>query len=252
MTDQPAQPVRPIVLVAVGGDPTAPVALPVALGEGSVVVAADAGVDRLVAAGLGVHHVVGDLDSASPAALAVAREGGATVHRHPADKDATDLELALALVVDELAPAAGLDEIVVIGPGGGRLDLLLGDVALVCGPRLAACTVTARLGPATVTVVRPGSGRTITGPVGAQVSLLPVHGPADGVTTTGLRWVLDDAHLAPGTTRGLSNELVTSPATVRLASGVVAVVQPGVPAPPVAPRATPYDPTPKPNQEDRP
>jgi len=97
-----------------------------------------------------------------------------------------------------------------------------------------------------VTVVRPGPERTIAGARHEQVSILPVHGAAEGVSTSGLRWALVDAHLAAGTTRAMSNELVSPTATVRLDQGVLAVVQPGTTAAPVDPRTTPYDPTPRP------
>lgn len=103
------------------------------LPAGSVVVAADSGLDRLAAAGVAAHHVVGDLDSVHADVLATARAGGATVAKGPADKDATDIELALLVVARELAPATGIDRLVVVGGGGGRLDHLFADLS--CSPR---------------------------------------------------------------------------------------------------------------------
>jgi thiamine pyrophosphokinase len=240
---------QPIILVAVGGAPEGAVRLP-ELPAGSVVVAADAGLAGLRARGVAVHHVVGDLDSVAPATVAAAEAAGAVVHRHHADKDATDLELALDLVVDELA-GPGLERLLVVGPGGGRLDHLLADVALLSAPRLAALEVAAHLDGATVQVVRPGRHVALVAPRGAQVSLLPMHGPADGVTTHGLRWPLVDAHLAAGTTRAMSNEVTDPPATVQLSRGVLVAVEPGTPAPQIPPRATPYDPTPRPSPDAR-
>jgi len=244
MTDSRAASPQPLILVAVGGDATAPTRLPEGLPQGSIVVAADSGLDLLERISVRPDHLVGDLDSASADAIARAVERGAEVHRHAADKDATDLELALDLIVDDLVPASGIERIVVIGGGGGRLDHLLGDLLVLSSPRLAAFEVTAHLGRATITVVRPGPGRFIAGSVGEQVSLLPVHGSADGVSTEGLRWPLVDAHLAMGTTRAMSNELAAQSASVRLAAGVLAVVAPGTMASPIEPRTTPYDPTP--------
>lgn len=237
---------RSLVLVLGGGpiDPDATRHVP----PDALVVAADSGIDAALAVGLRVHHVVGDLDSASPGALTAAEADGAVVHRHPADKDATDSELALDLVVE----AAGLDltdhpdrpSLLVLGSSTGRLDHLLGDVLALASPRLAELEVTARFGPATVTVVRPGRPRQLTGPPGGQVSLLPIGGRARGITTTFLRWPLVDADLVPGTTRGLSNELLGTSAHVVLTEGVLVVVQPGTIADPIPPRGTPYDPTP--------
>ena len=55
--------------------------------------------DVAAALGVHVHHLVGDLDSADPAAIDAAVAAGITVDRHPAEKDATDLELAFAAAI---------------------------------------------------------------------------------------------------------------------------------------------------------
>lgn len=241
-----AEGARPMILLAVGGDPRGAVRVPDALPRGSVVVAADSGLDRLTGA-VRVDHVVGDLDSVGDAALRHATVHGAQVHRHLPDKDATDIELALDLVVSEIVPDTGLTELLVVGGGGGRFDHLLADVLALCAPKLAELEVTARFDATTVTIVRPGRVRTLTGRAREQVSILPVHGSADGVTTADLRWPLVDAHLAAGTTRAMSNELLGTSASVQLGDGVLAVVQPGTVAAPIAPRPTPYDPSPRPS-----
>jgi len=215
---------------------------------GALVVAADSGVDAAVDAGIHVDHVVGDLDSASLGAIAAAEAAGATIHRHLADKDATDSELALDLLLDlvgvDLTAEPRHTTLLVLGTAEGRLDHLLADVHALASPRLAQVAVTAVFGGSTVTVVRADRPRRITGSTGEQVSILPIAGLARGVTTTFLRWPLVDADLVAGTTRGLSNELLGDEAVVALTEGVVVVVQPGTFAGPIAPRTTPYDPTP--------
>ncbi|MCB0988529.1 MAG: thiamine diphosphokinase [Acidimicrobiales bacterium] len=249
------------VLLFVGGDPE--FALPTdsdrplldasggaEAGGAVLVVAADSGLDRALVLGVSVDHVVGDMDSVSPRALEAAVRSGAIVHRHEADKDATDLELALDLAVELTQTVTGgrIPGIHVVGGGGGRLDHLLGDVMLLAAPRLAAFTVTARFGPARLAVVRPDLPTTFDGSPGTVVSLLPIHGEAYGVTTTGLRWALTDGDLAAGTTRAVSNEMIGGPATVSLRAGTLAVVLPGTGTGRrngIAPRTGPYDPAPR-------
>src|SRR4051812_4734185 len=124
-------------LIAVGGDAGFAPRWPTELAAATVIVAADSGVDHALAAGLPVDHVVGDLDSASERAVAEAEAAGATVHRHPADKDATDIELAVALVrelaADRIASGEG-PTVHVVGPGGGRPDHTLGGLLLPARP----------------------------------------------------------------------------------------------------------------------
>jgi thiamine pyrophosphokinase len=245
MAERPAEIDGPMIVLATGGDASAPVRLPSALPPGSIVVAADSGLDRLVAAGIEPHHLVGDLDSAHPELVARARADGTVVHEHPADKDATDLELAVEVAVELASASPERRSLLVVGAGGGRLDHLLADVAVLASVRTEDLEVTAHLGAATLTVVRPGRPRALHGRIGDQVSLLPVHGAASGVTTSGLRWALVDADLVAGTTRAISNELVVPDALVAIGEGVVVAVQPGTRAGRVDARTTPYDPTPR-------
>jgi thiamine pyrophosphokinase len=81
------------------------------------------------------------------------------------------------------------------------------------------------LGRALVHVVR--GERRLTGTPGETVSLFALGGPATGVSTTGLRWRLDDDQLAAGSTRGLSNEFVEQDASIRVRDGVVLAIRPG-------------------------
>jgi thiamine pyrophosphokinase len=204
-------------LVIAGGDPPAPI--DAALAAAPLVVAADSGVGHALALGLTVDLVIGDLDSAAPEDVERAVAAGARVDRHPADKDATDLELAL-----DAARALGATQVTVLGVGGGRLDHLLANLLLLTHASYAELTVDARAEDTRIAVVR--RDRALHGPIGSTVTLLPIGGPARGVTTTGLRWTLTDAELTPATTRGVSNEIVDSPARVRVADGIVLAIQP--------------------------
>jgi thiamine pyrophosphokinase len=64
----------------------------------------------------------------------------------------------------------------------------------------------------------------IGGASGDFVSLFPMAGGVDGVTTDGLRFPLRDEALPPGPSRGLSNELLGASAIVRTRRGRLLVV----------------------------
>ena len=200
--------------VVAGGEPPEP-ALLGELAPPQLVVAADSGAD--VARGLGLvpDVIVGDFDSVTPAGAAAAREQ----RRFPADKDATDLALALAEARDR-----GAASVTVLGGAGGRLDHLLANVAVLASEDLAGVRVDALMGAARLWVVR--GSRTIGGAVGQVVTLLAHGGPATGVRTTGLRWALAGETLAAGSSRGVSNVLTAPEATVTVETGVVLVVRP--------------------------
>ena len=186
------------------------------------VIAADSGLTVASALGLAVDHLVGDLDSVDPAAIEAAEAGGTTVDRYPAEKDATDLELAL-----DAALTRGARQVAVVDAGGDRLDHLLGNVLLLASAAFAGTAIEGFCGEARVAVARGGEDAlTITGEPGSLVTLLPVGGAARGIVTDGLRYSLHAEELAPGTTRGVSNELLGDRGSVRLSDGTLLVVQP--------------------------
>src|SRR5690606_35602307 len=153
--------------------------------------------------GLTVDLAVGDFDSVTESGLARAVDEGAAVERHPAAKSSTDLELALDAVA-----ARGHSVVLVAGGEGGRLDHLLANALVMAADRYAHLAITAvGRGGSRLHVVR--SSRTLVGEPGEYVSLLAVHGPAEGVRTDGLRYPLRGERLEPGSSRGVSNELTT-------------------------------------------
>ncbi len=211
-----------IVVVAAGEGPDVRALLP----EAAFVIAADGGVERAHALGLEVALVVGDLDSASPEAVAAAKGRGAVVARHPTEKDATDLELAL----EEAASRSPL-RLVVVASAAGRLDHLLSSLHVLASPALAGIEVDALVGDALVHVVR--DERLIHGRHGELVTLQPIGGPAEGVTTNGLAYPLEGETLHLFSSRGVSNVLSGTTGRIAVVRGTLLAIRSN---PPGAPR----------------
>ncbi|NTU82925.1 MAG: thiamine diphosphokinase [Chloroflexales bacterium] len=187
------------------------------LARADLLIAADGGGNALHEAALTPHVVVGDFDSLRPAVLAAFAAAGATVIRFPPEKDETDLELALLYAVER-----GATQIDVLGALGGRWDQGLSNVALLALPELAGLRV--RLLDQGQEAYLARGVTSIAGAVGETVSLLPVGGPARGVTTRGLRYPLAGAELRFERSRGVSNVIVTPPTQVQVEEGMLLVV----------------------------
>ncbi|KRO47156.1 MAG: hypothetical protein ABR75_00955 [Acidimicrobiia bacterium BACL6 MAG-120924-bin43] len=185
------------------------------------VIAADSGLHSAIDLGLRVNLVIGDMDSVDPAVLISAAANGVTVQRLPHDKDATDTELALLAAV-----AYGSQQIVLVTGGGGRLDHQLGILSAMQHQALKDCDVSALWDTARIQLLRGPGLCTIHGKVGEVVGLIAQHGDALGVTTDGLKWALNDETLEAHSSRGVSNELVATTATISLAHGQLFVIQP--------------------------
>ncbi len=206
------------LLVLAGGTSPSPDALR-ALPPAAMCIAADSGLDHARVLGLIPDLLIGDLDSVSAESLAWAEREGVPIHRYPADKDQTDLELALSHAV-ELEPA----RIVVAGIGGGRLDHFLANFMVLAQRRFAGPDIDGLIDGALISVVH--RQRALSGRRGELISLLPAHGDAVGVSTTGLRWPLHDETLRAGTSRGVSNLFADEAASVSLEHGTLLAIQP--------------------------
>ncbi len=208
--------VHPTAWVLTGGDPVGP-DLGSELPPARWVLAADSGLSLAATMGVMVDVVVGDMDSVEPALLADAEAAGARLERHPIDKDATDLELAVAAAV-----GLGAGRVVVVGGHGGRLDHLLANAFLLAAPGLAGLQMEWWVNGFRVVAVRREAE--LHGSPGDVVTLLPVGGTASGITTSGLRWPLHNEQLEAGSTRGVSNVMTTGAAAVSVRDGVVLAI----------------------------
>lgn len=187
--------------------------------EGDDLIAADGGAYHALAMGLRPRVVVGDLDSLAPELAEELAAQGVELEKYPTAKNKTDLELALERAIHD-----GAQEIVLLGALGGRLDQSLANVLLMAQRDWPAKI---QLVDATeiATVIHGGEQMTLEAAPGSTMSLLPISAEVTGITYTGMLYPLDNATMALGSTRGVSNEVVSDRATVSIATGIALVIQ---------------------------
>lgn len=186
--------------------------------EDALIVAADGGARLALACGLAPALVIGDLDSLSEGAIATLRDRGAEITRVRAEKDETDLELALLE-----AARRGANPILLIGAAGGRLDHMLANIYLLAMPELRGRDVRAVSGRQTLWLIGPGE-HALEGAPGDTISLLPLTPEAARIVTEGLMYPLRGETLRIGAARGVSNVMQAAQARVTLGEGLLLVV----------------------------
>lgn len=211
-------------MIVVDGAPPVP-GWQVLVGSAATVIAADGGAGHARHEGVHVTDLVGDLDSLTAAEVDHFTLRGARVHRFDPDKDFTDFELA-AQFAGRLRRSE-IDELLVVGGAGGRLDHALGNIAVLGGPDLAPFSVTALLGDAVAQVASPHRPISLDSRAGQIVSLIPIGGTARGVVTQGMRFELHHEDLYAFASRGISNVVADPPASVSLDEGTLIVIEPG-------------------------
>lgn len=182
------------------------------------VIAADAGLVLCRAVGRLPDLCVGDFDSTPPNVLAEAEAAGARILRYSAQKDESDLDLALAA-----AREMGACEVRFTAAFAGRLDhtlAALGTVMAAADLR-AVCEEPDWNGYALREAVhqrldlreRPGT----------VVSLMAIGGPAR-VTADGLAYALLDAAIPSASSFGLSNVATADSQAIEVSSGGLLVI----------------------------
>lgn len=190
------------------------------LGDAERVICADAGIAACRRLGLSPDIVIGDLDSAPGPLIEWARGSGARILQYPADKDQTDMELAL----DE-AIALCSRAVVATGVTGGRIDHTLANIDLcLCYARRGLNLAAVEEWGEIFFLAGPTRSVTISGSVGDIVSLIPRCASARAVRTSGLHYALDGEDLQYGASRGVSNYMSDSVARVRVDEGELLVV----------------------------
>jgi len=185
---------------------------PVKLSPGDVLIAADGGTRHCLALGLVPAVVIGDLDSLTQAELASITAQGVKILQYPVRKDFTDLELALSH-----ARSLGADEILILGALGARWDQTLANALLpVAFPDLKICLMD---GNQEFFYIRAGETLAVSGRPGDTLSLVPLGGEAQGITTDKLEYPLHGESLPLGSTRGISNVLLAAEARISLRAG---------------------------------
>lgn len=191
-----------------------------------LVIAVDLGAQHARAWGWPVHLLIGDLDSLPSREADAIAAAGTPIIISPAAKNETDLELALAYVLAE-----GWRSIVICAALGGRTDHMLANVLLLARPELAGLDIVIADDAETVRILRgdrcdPANAarQELAGTPGDLLSLLPVGGDAEGVTTEGLLYPLRDETLYLGQARGISNVFAGARAVVALRRGLLLVI----------------------------
>lgn len=192
------------------------------------IIAADAGLRFCRRADILPDLVIGDFDSVGNEAFNYFHERIPERFRiFPSEKDETDTELALAEAVKyrKQSGADAADSIHIIGALGGRVDHLLGNLALLAlalEQGAPCCLVDEK------TRIRMTDSEMILKKdqvLGKYISLIPFAGAVDGLTLSGFKYNVNDFSLRPEITRGISNEISDGKAVIHLKHGRLLVIE---------------------------
>lgn len=180
-----------------------------------IVICADSGLDTAIRSGIRVDLIVGDMDSVSMDSLQEARKLGYSIEEHPTDKDMSDGELAFraALKMDA-------DHIRLMGGRTGRMDHVVSTLLL---PFIAppSVNVVVCIDDEVFLPLRKKQSIVLSERY-KEISIIPLSNDCR-LSTSGMRWELDDEHLSLGTTKGIHNEITSVPYSIKCNSGMAVI-----------------------------
>jgi thiamine pyrophosphokinase len=182
-------------LILCDGTPPRPEQLKIALKQSDLFIAADGG--ALIAEEFGVRPdvIIGDLDSYQPRG----NEDSKLIHEP--DQDTNDLEKALLYAVKQEC-----QKVVVFGATGKRLDHTLKNLSVLkqFNEQFDSIIYKDRY---SVLFLLPRHF-TAEFPLNSAISLFPLSGRVEGITTHGLKYPMEEGVLENGVRDGSSNETV--------------------------------------------
>ncbi|HIG56523.1 MAG TPA: thiamine diphosphokinase [Candidatus Latescibacteria bacterium] len=198
-----------IALVLGNGEPPSRELINELIGGDMLLLCADGGADTARRYGLVPDYIVGDLDS-------VSRKSSAGVDpehiiRVAADNTGTDIEKVLRHAVD-----LGISEAVLLGFTGRRTDHLLWNLSVF---KTFAEQIALRIVDEYCDLRLIGQRIRFRATIGQKISLCPLNGPVEGITTTGLKFALQNESLVPGLRDGISNEVVADIVEIEVERG---------------------------------
>lgn len=180
------------------------------------IICADGGANYAYKMGLVPQYIVGDLDSIEPEIRDHYIARGVGVKKYPRSKDFTDTQLALSL-----AQEIGVDDIIILGSLGGRLDHTLSN--LYAGlEQVEQGTKITHYSPDCVIYLLKGK-MTLQGEKGDLVSVLALSDQAAGVNESGFDYPLNNVILEKKNPYAVSNRMSSNTAEISVKNGALLV-----------------------------
>lgn len=186
------------------------------------IIAADSGLDHAKKLGIMPTDILGDFDSLEDKSLLEdCREKGISIHTFPSRKDYTDTHLALMYAKDLCAT-----RITLLGATGSRYDHSLANIGLLAW--LADQGIEGTIAD------EHNEMEMLKGPAEKEYkkdsrwpwfSLLAWGGEVTGINLTGFSYPLEDGTLTPDISLGISNEITSETASLKLESGHLLVIR---------------------------
>ncbi|MBM7647174.1 thiamine pyrophosphokinase [Bacillus ectoiniformans] len=185
-------------------------------------VGVDRGVLYLLKRGIRVSRAFGDFDSVTLDEFQKIQNHVPDVMRVRAEKNETDLELALLWAMQQ-----NPETIYIFGATGGRLDHFFGNVNLLLKKQFLTSHIDIRIVDQRnqLSLYEPGCYQVLPDPNLTYCSFFSILGDVTGLTLEGFKYPLRNHTIETGSTLCVSNELIRESGTFSFGTGILMMVR---------------------------
>lgn len=204
-------------LILSGGTPPSKSELKPYITEADMVIGVDGAADVLCQYDIVPNVLIGDFDTANVQSVEELKEQGAKVVRLSPRKNETDTEAAVNYAISHNA-----SKITIFGALGSRVDHSLSNIMMLVRAHTAG--VPARIIDEYNELQVENQHLILQGTPGQTVSILPLTGNLH-VSATNLVYPLNELEINFGSSRGVSNVMADSVATINIKGGYALIIK---------------------------
>lgn len=180
------------------------------------VICADGGLEKAESLNLIPNIIIGDLDSVNKTVLKKYLDMNIQLIKYPAEKNYTDMELAIEYAVEKQ-----FNDIVLIGASGSRLDHTMANIMLI--ERYYKIGINIKIIDNNNFIQIVTSNMAINNKKDYYVSIVPITDIIVGITLEGFKYPLNDVNVKRGSTLCISNQITSDIGNIILQSGTALV-----------------------------
>ena len=180
------------------------------------VICADGGLEKAENLKLIPNIIIGDLDSVNKIVLKKYLDMNIELIKYPAEKNYTDMELAIEYAVEKQ-----FKDIVLIGASGSRLDHTMANIMLI--ERYFKIGIKIKIIDNNNYIQIVTSNMVINNKKDYYVSIVPITDIIVGITLVGFKYPLNDVNVKRGSTLCISNQITSDKGNIILQSGTALV-----------------------------
>ncbi|WP_326909262.1 thiamine diphosphokinase [Sedimentibacter sp. MB31-C6] len=184
-----------------------------------LIICADGGLSKAEILGLVPDIIIGDFDSVNYSILKKYEDMNVEIIKYPAEKDYTDMELAIDLAVNK-----GYKDMIILGATGTRLDHTMANMLLLEKYYKQGIKIKIIDNNNIIQIISDDTKLTLQYKKNYFISIVPITEEINDLTLKGFKYPLNKVNVKRGSTLCISNEINVKVSEVTLRSGTAFLI----------------------------